>query len=129
MATYHLSGLRKVRDLGYKCILYLIHPFSVPGEPSPPLSGHTHGTDSDVRTDVVRRRTIVEVQRDVADTHAMVSEILRTVAASPKEGKDDLNGLVRSTLLCPSMNKRSSVPRPKKRQRSQFSTNSLSHCV
>ena len=42
---------------------------------------------------------MVGVQRDVANTQAMVSEILHTVKANPKEGNDGKNGSVRFTRI------------------------------
>lgn len=92
-------GLRKVSNIDHMWVQYLIHPFSAPGESSPALPGIRQGTNSDLRTDVMRSRTIIQVQREVADTHVLVSEIHRTVMTTPKEGSNDKVGLVRFTRI------------------------------
>ena len=52
---------------------------SAPGESPPPQPRNTHVTASDVRRDVLKAGAIIsEVQRDVANTQAMVRDMLKS---------------------------------------------------
>jgi len=52
----------------------LIFAFSAPNDSLPPPL-NTQGTSSDVRHDDKTRATVSDIRREVADTHAKVSDI------------------------------------------------------
>ena len=75
--TYLCLESCQVSSLDYTRIQCLIFASSAPGD-SPPPQRNTHGTVSDVRRDVVKAGVIIsEVQRDVANTQAMVRDVLK----------------------------------------------------
>ena len=58
-----------------QCLIFIS---SAPGESPPPLRRNTHVTTSDVRRDVMKAGVIIsEVQRDVANTQAMVRDMMK----------------------------------------------------
>ena len=76
---------------------YLIFATSAPGE-SPPLPpGSTHGIVSDISNDVVKSRASVsKLERNVTNTHTMISDIHRTMMKG-QEGSSGKNPPVGDT--------------------------------
>ena len=78
VTTYRRPELRQVSDLNYERIQCLIFASSAPGEFPLPAPRNPHVTAFDVRRDVVKAGAIIsEVQRDLANTQAIVRDMMK----------------------------------------------------